>query len=270
MRGSPARRRHRQSLEAGLRRTDRAAVPGVRRDVGREVSGDCPALGERLDRVPCRSSISTPRSARLSAPSTIESVNARICRAVPVRGHFPNEQGALRCAHRAVMALDPTGVGRRRWTIRWSPARPHPARPHPARPHPARPHPARPHPARPHPARPHPARPHPARPHPAQPHPAQPHPAQPHPAQPHPAHPRGSPRRPLSGGNGVIVRGGGWPVDNSGARRAVWRIVGNGATGWRQRGGLRRPFAAGRAAGPRLCASSTPRRPRPGRRLRRR
>jgi putative transposase len=54
--------------------------------------------------------------------NAIESVNARIRRAVRARGHFPNEQAALKCVYLAVMALDPTGTGQRRWTIRWKPA----------------------------------------------------------------------------------------------------------------------------------------------------
>jgi transposase-like protein len=54
--------------------------------------------------------------------NAIESVNARIRRAVRARGHFPNEQAALKCVYLAVMSLDPTGQGRRRWTMRWKPA----------------------------------------------------------------------------------------------------------------------------------------------------
>jgi putative transposase len=54
--------------------------------------------------------------------NAIESVNARIRRAVRARGHFPNEQAALKCIYLAVMALDPTGAGRRRWITRWKPA----------------------------------------------------------------------------------------------------------------------------------------------------
>ncbi len=50
------------------------------------------------------------------------SVNARIRRAVKARGHFPNEQAALKCVYLAIMGLDPTGRGRRRWMIRWKPA----------------------------------------------------------------------------------------------------------------------------------------------------
>ena len=54
--------------------------------------------------------------------NAIESVNARIRRAVPARGHFPNEAAALKCVYLAVMSLDPTGQGRRRWTMGWKPA----------------------------------------------------------------------------------------------------------------------------------------------------
>ncbi|GGK31650.1 IS256 family transposase [Pilimelia terevasa] len=54
--------------------------------------------------------------------NAIESVNARIRRAVRARGHFPNEQAALKCVYMAVMALDPTGTGRRRWAVRWKAA----------------------------------------------------------------------------------------------------------------------------------------------------
>jgi transposase-like protein len=54
--------------------------------------------------------------------NAIESVNARIRRAVKARGHFPTETAALKCVYLAVMSLDPTGVGRQRWTNRWKPA----------------------------------------------------------------------------------------------------------------------------------------------------
>ncbi|GIJ51357.1 hypothetical protein Val02_82430 [Virgisporangium aliadipatigenens] len=49
-------------------------------------------------------------------------MNARIRRAVRARGHFPNEAAALKCVYLAIMSLDPTGQGRRRWTMRWKPA----------------------------------------------------------------------------------------------------------------------------------------------------
>jgi putative transposase len=54
--------------------------------------------------------------------NAIESVNARIRRAVKARGHFPNEQAALKCVYMAIMSLDPTGTGQRRWSMRWKPA----------------------------------------------------------------------------------------------------------------------------------------------------
>ena len=54
--------------------------------------------------------------------NAIESVNARIRKAVRAPGHFPNEQAALKCVYLAVMALDPTGKGRARWTQRWKQA----------------------------------------------------------------------------------------------------------------------------------------------------
>ncbi|WP_407841448.1 IS256 family transposase [Streptomyces sp. DSM 116496] len=54
--------------------------------------------------------------------NAIESVNARIRKAVRARGHFPNEQAAIKCVYMAIMSLDPTGQGRKRWTQRWKAA----------------------------------------------------------------------------------------------------------------------------------------------------
>ena len=54
--------------------------------------------------------------------NAIESINARIRRAVNARGHFPNEQAALKCVYLAIMSLDPTGKGRKRWSNRWKAA----------------------------------------------------------------------------------------------------------------------------------------------------
>ena len=51
--------------------------------------------------------------------NAIESVNARIRKAVRARGHFPNEAAAMKCIYMALMSLDPTGKGRKRWTMRW-------------------------------------------------------------------------------------------------------------------------------------------------------
>ncbi|PPA56350.1 hypothetical protein BAW75_06045 [Micromonospora chalcea] len=46
--------------------------------------------------------------------NAIESVNARIRRAVRARGHLPNEAAAPKRVYLAVMSLDPSGQGRRR------------------------------------------------------------------------------------------------------------------------------------------------------------
>lgn len=54
--------------------------------------------------------------------NAIESINARIRKAVKARGHFPTEQAAIKCVYLAVMSLDPTGRGRQRWITRWKPA----------------------------------------------------------------------------------------------------------------------------------------------------
>src|SRR6201990_304553 len=51
--------------------------------------------------------------------NAIESINARLRRAVNARGHFPTETPALKCLYPAVMSLDPTGQGRKRWSNRW-------------------------------------------------------------------------------------------------------------------------------------------------------
>jgi putative transposase len=54
--------------------------------------------------------------------NAIESINARLRRAVNARGHFPNDTAALKCLYLAIRALDPTGRGRTRWTNRWKAA----------------------------------------------------------------------------------------------------------------------------------------------------
>jgi len=55
----------------------------------------------------------------ICSTNAIESINARIRRAVKAGGHFPNEAAALKCVYMALMSLDPTGTGRTRWTARW-------------------------------------------------------------------------------------------------------------------------------------------------------
>jgi len=58
----------------------------------------------------------------LYSTNAIESVHARLRRSVRVRGHFPNEQAAMKCLYLAVRSLDPTGRGQQRWSTRWKPA----------------------------------------------------------------------------------------------------------------------------------------------------
>lgn len=55
----------------------------------------------------------------ICSTNAIESVNARIRRAVNARGHFPTEAAALKCVYMALMALDPKGTGQKRWSMRW-------------------------------------------------------------------------------------------------------------------------------------------------------
>jgi putative transposase len=54
--------------------------------------------------------------------NAIESMHARFRRSVRARGHFPNEQAALKCLYLTIRSLDPTGRGRARWITRWKPA----------------------------------------------------------------------------------------------------------------------------------------------------
>jgi putative transposase len=54
--------------------------------------------------------------------NAIESLHARFRRSVRARGHFPNEQAAVKCLYLTVRSLDPTGHGRARWVTRWKAA----------------------------------------------------------------------------------------------------------------------------------------------------
>ena len=54
--------------------------------------------------------------------NAIESLHARFRRATRARGHFPNEQAAMKCLYLVVRSLDPTGKGASRWMNRWKPA----------------------------------------------------------------------------------------------------------------------------------------------------
>ena len=58
----------------------------------------------------------------ICSTNAIESLNARYRRAVRARGHFPNDQAALKCLYLVTRSLDPTGKGKARWAMRWKPA----------------------------------------------------------------------------------------------------------------------------------------------------
>jgi hypothetical protein len=68
-----------------------------------------------------------PRRWRLSRedgkeqPTAISAGQTR-CAGRSARGHFPNEQAALKYVYLAVMSLDLTGTRRKRWMMRWKPA----------------------------------------------------------------------------------------------------------------------------------------------------
>jgi transposase-like protein len=75
-------------------------------------------VGQRVGRVRALLAFDTEIRKVICSTNAIESVNARIRRAVTARAHCPNEAAALKCVHMAIMSLDPTGTGRKRWTMR--------------------------------------------------------------------------------------------------------------------------------------------------------
>ena len=64
--------------------------------------------------------MSRPDRVRFPAPICI--TDSETPQATRARGHFPNEQAALKCLYLVVCSLDPTGKGRKRWSNRWKPA----------------------------------------------------------------------------------------------------------------------------------------------------
>jgi transposase-like protein len=58
----------------------------------------------------------------ICSTNAIESLNARYRRAVRARGHFPNEQAAMKVLYLVTRSLDPRGTGQTRWAVRWKPA----------------------------------------------------------------------------------------------------------------------------------------------------
>jgi transposase-like protein len=57
----------------------------------------------------------------LSTTNAIESLNSRFRKSIDARGHFPNEQAAMKVLYLAVRSLDPKGTGQQRWITRWKP-----------------------------------------------------------------------------------------------------------------------------------------------------
>ena len=51
----------------------------------------------------------------LCSTNALEGLNACFRRAVRARGHFPNEQAALKTLYLTVKSLDPKGTGQTRW-----------------------------------------------------------------------------------------------------------------------------------------------------------
>lgn len=103
----------------GLR--SRGAVPGIWAGMRPEVPADPHDLGKRLGASSCRSCEFLPfvpfvpfgQGIRriVCTTNAIESVHARVRKAVRARRHFPNEQSGPGFVHLAVMALDPNGKG---------------------------------------------------------------------------------------------------------------------------------------------------------------
>ena len=58
----------------------------------------------------------------ICSTNAIESLNARFRRAIRARGHFPNEQSAMKTLYLVVRSLDPKDTGQTRWAVRWKPA----------------------------------------------------------------------------------------------------------------------------------------------------
>jgi putative transposase len=52
----------------------------------------------------------------ISSTNAIESLNDRYRGAVRARGHFPDRASRPECLYLVTRSLDPTGVGRTRWT----------------------------------------------------------------------------------------------------------------------------------------------------------
>jgi transposase-like protein len=86
------------------------------------VRGDIPGEDE-LDRHDLGQPLARDQVFRhlLSTTNAIESLNARFRKVTDARGHFPNEQAAMKALNLAVRFLAPKGTGQQRWITRWKP-----------------------------------------------------------------------------------------------------------------------------------------------------
>ncbi len=114
--GSTGTRSPRRSSRSTPRATEAAAkerFARVRRGLGRAVSGDRQVVGERLGRVRAVPGLRRrdPQGHLLDQRDR-ERERPHPRAPCEARGHFPNEQAALKCVYLAVMSLDPTGTGR--------------------------------------------------------------------------------------------------------------------------------------------------------------
>ena len=75
-------------------------------------------MDRRGDRAACDKGGSVSR--RLTRELRVD--HARYRRAVRARGHFPNEQSAMKSLYLVNRSLDPKGTGQTRWAMRWKPA----------------------------------------------------------------------------------------------------------------------------------------------------
>ncbi len=97
-------------------------VRRVQRHLGTQVPGDRAVVDQRVGQFVPFLQFDTEIRSIICTTNAIESLNARIRRAVNARGHFPTEQAAMKCVYLAIMSLDPTGKGRQRWSNRWKAA----------------------------------------------------------------------------------------------------------------------------------------------------
>ena len=91
---------------------DAARSRRVPHDLGQPLPGDQDAVGERLDRVRA-----VPGLLARDPPSDLLDERDRVAerpvpRATRARGHFPNEQAAMKCLYLVVRSLDPKAPGR--------------------------------------------------------------------------------------------------------------------------------------------------------------